>query len=78
MVLKSLNIKIIKDYSFIIYIFVFFACVKVICSDINIVYRNGLMSTMNYQFLVSAVMFLVLILLQKYLRKIKYRKEFEN
>lgn len=78
LVLKFLNIKIIKDYSFIIYVFVFFACVKVICSDINIVYRNGLMSTLNYQFLVSAVIFLVLILLQKYLYKIKCRKEFEN
>ncbi len=74
LVLKFLNIKIIKDYSFIIYVFVFFACVKVICSDINIVYRNGLMSTMNYQFLVSAVIFLVLILLQKIFVQNKMQK----
>lgn len=77
LVLKFLNVKLFEEYSFVIYIFISFICFATICRDISIFYSNELMSTMNYYFLACAVIFLAMILLQKYLHK-KIQKGVEN
>ncbi len=73
--LNYFDLKIVKNYSFIVYLYIFFVYIKTIFLEIKILfYMKEITSTMNYQFLVSNVMFLILILFMEYLKQAKLKK----